>query len=157
MLIGAGLGAGTALLTGNDPVKSAAIGGAMGGVGSQLSSNPLTSQGLQSASQSTMPSHLMQTGAEQATNNAYANGFFGNIGDTMGEGFDYINDTTGMENRDWTQLALMQGINSMQPDPKQPIQHAPVNISRTQVQPLNGGNLLTSNPRIKKLQMQGLI
>ena len=31
MLIGAGVGAGTAMLSGNDPLKGAAIGGAMGG------------------------------------------------------------------------------------------------------------------------------
>ena len=42
VLIGAGLGAGTAMLSGNDWKTGAMMGGATGGIGSQLTSNPFT-------------------------------------------------------------------------------------------------------------------
>ena len=46
-----------------------------------------------------------------------------------------MNDKTGMENRDWTQMAMNQGKNSMQPDPQQQLQAAPMGqgISRPQL------------------------
>ena len=63
MLIGAGIGAGGAMLTGNDPLKGAAIGGATGGIGSQLTSNPLTQEALKSGVTSTVNPALV-TGTE---------------------------------------------------------------------------------------------
>ena len=99
--------------------------------------------------------------------------FGSNVGDTVGEGFDYLNDKTGMENKDWTKMAMSQGINSMQPDPQQQLQAAPMGqgISRPQVDlSQSRGSLLSSNPltsgaggqqltpeQLKQLQQQGLL
>jgi hypothetical protein len=96
-----------------------------------------------------------------------------NIGDTIGQGFDYINDKTGMENRDWTKMGLSQGINAMTPEQEQQIQAAPMGqgISRPQVDlSQSGGSLLSSNPmtsgaggqqltpeQLQKLKQQGLL
>lgn len=63
MLIGAGIGAGGAMLSGNDPLKGAAIGGATGGIGSQLTSNPFTQEALKSGVTSTVNPALV-TGTE---------------------------------------------------------------------------------------------
>ena len=207
MLIGAGVGAGTAMLSGNDPLKGAAIGGATGGIGSQLTSNPFTQEalksGVTSGVTSTVPSHLTteavgSTVANGVTNPALTNGLgqssnaftqfgrdayenvgqhvdgaFNGVTDTIGSGFDYLNDKTGMENKDWTQMAMNQGINSMQPDPQQPIQSAPMGqgISRPNVDlSQSSGSLLSSNPmtsgaggqqltleEMKMLQQRGLL
>ena len=154
VLMGAALGGGSAMLTGNDPLKGAAIGGAVGGASAGFGGAGVTSG-------ATMPSHLAQTGAEQAASNAAAGSMFGGVGDTIGQGFDYVNDMTGMENKDWTQMAMNQGINSMQPDPMQPIQAAPMGqgISRPNVDlSKTAGSLLTSNPLLQeKLRQQGLL
>ncbi len=61
----------------------------------------------------------------------------------------YDVDMTGMENKDWTQMAMSQGMNTMQPDPQQQIQAAPMGagISRPQVDlSRSSGSLLSSNP-----------
>ena len=181
VLLGAGIGAGTAMLTGNDWKTGAMMGGATGGIGSQLTSNPFTQEALKSGVTSTMNPALV-TGTEavgstvanntmnpaltnglgQSSNaftqfgrDAYENvgqhvdGAFNGVTDTIGQGFDYLNDKTGMENKDWTQMAMNQGINSMQPDPQQQLQAAPMGtgISRPQVDlSQSGGSLLSSNP-----------
>ena len=62
ILIGAGIGAISSYAMGQDPLKGAALGGATAGFGSAMS--PATTAA------STMPSHLAQTGLEQAANNA---------------------------------------------------------------------------------------
>jgi len=66
ILIGAGIGAISSYAMGQDPLKGAALGGATAGFGSAMS--PATTVGTTAAS--TMPSHLAQTGLEQAANNA---------------------------------------------------------------------------------------
>ena len=177
MLIGAGLGAGGAMLSGQDPLKGAAIGGATGGIGSQLTSNPFTQEALKSGVTSTVNPALVtgteavgSTVANGTMNPALTNGLgqssnaftqfgrdasematnaYDTVGDTVGQGFDYLNDKTGMENSDWTQMAMNQGINSMQPDPQQLIEHVPMGagISRPQVDlSQSSGSLLSSNP-----------
>ena len=185
VLLGAGIGAGTALLTGNDWKTGAMMGGATGGIGSQLTSNPFTQEALKSGVASTVNPALVtgteavgSTVANNTMNPALTNGlgqssnaftqfgrdassymgdigsnisdFGSNVGDTIGQGFDYMNDKTGMENKDWTQMAMNQGINSMQPDPQQQLQAAPIGqgISRPQVDlSNNSGSLLSSNPQ----------
>ena len=150
MLIGAGLGAGTSMLSGQDPLKGAAVGGAMGGATAGFGGAGVASgagaSGMQGAS------HLAQTGAQQAT----ANASMGGLGSTIGSGFQ---DATGLTNRDMSMMAINQGMNSMQPQPQQQqIQHAQPNISRPQVDLSQGTPTMTSNPRIKKLKLQqGLI
>jgi len=176
MLIGAGIGAGSSMLTGNDPLKGAALGGAMGGASAGFGGAGVSS-GAEAAA-SNMPSHLTSTAGAGATANAGANfvnpaltngmgessnmltqfgrdasematNAYDNVTDTIGSGFDYLNDKTGMENKDWTQMAMNQGINSMQPDPQQPIQASPMGqgISRPNVDlSQSQGSLLSSNP-----------
>jgi len=200
ILIGAGIGAGSSMLTGNDPLKGAALGGAMGGASAGFGGAGVSS-GAEAAA-SNMPSHLTSTAGAGATANAGANfvnpaltngmgessnmltqfgrdasematNAYDNVTDTIGSGFDYLNDKTGMENKDWTQMAMNQGINSMQPDPQQPIQSAPMGqgISRPNVDlSQSSGSLLSSNPmssgaggqqltleEMKMLQQRGLL
>jgi hypothetical protein len=199
MLIGAGIGAGTSMLSGNDPLKGAALGGAMGGASAGFGSAGVASGAGAEGVASTVPSHLTSdavssTVANNTMNPALTNGLgessnmltqfgrdasdmatnaYNTVGDTVGQGFDYINDMTGMENKDWTQMAMAQGISSMQPDPQQPIQAAPMGqgISRPNVDlSQSQGSLLSSNPitsgaggqqltpeQLQKLKQQGLL
>ena len=178
VLLGAAIGGGGAMISGQDPLKGAAIGGAMGGAtagfggaGVESAASSTTNPALVSAG-STVPTSTVATGA--TTNPALTNGMgqssnpftqlsrdayqgvgqhvdkaFNNVTDTVGQGFDYVNDLTGMENKDWTQMGLSQGDQLMQPTPQQPIQHAPMGngISRPNVDlSKSAGSLLSSNP-----------
>ena len=183
ILIGAGIGAGTSMLTGNDPLKGAMIGGATGGVASGVSGG--AASGAEGVT-STVASHLTSdavssTVANGTMNPALTNGLgqssnpftqfgrdasematnaYDNVTDTIGGGFDYLNDKTGMENKDWTQMAMTQGINSMQPNPQQPITHAVPQIMKQQYEPTQAQTegMLTSNPRInQELRKRGLL
>ena len=149
MLIGAGLGAGTSMLSGQDPLKGAAIGGAMGGATAGFGGAGVTSGATAGASNGA--SHLAQTGAQQATATAG-----GGLGATIGSGFT---DLTGLTGQDVAQMGVQEGIRQVAtpPPPEQAIQHAPVNISQPQVDLSQGTPTMNSNPRIKKLQMQGLL
>ena len=204
MLIGAGVGAGTAMLSGNDWKTGAMVGAGTGGIGSQLTSNPFTQEALKSGVTSTVPSHLTSeavnsTVANGVTNPALTNGLgqssnaftqfgrdasematnaYDNVTDTIGSGFDYLNDKTGLENKDYTMMALNQGANLLQPTPEQPIQHAPVgqgiskpNMDLTQtdgllssVPPMTpkdeqvlSGNYTLTPEQIMKLKQQGIL
>ena len=191
ILLGAALGGGSAMLTGQDPLKGAALGGAMGGVGGAMSSAPAAAGGASGAATAAANGSMVPLATQQAASSAAiggvngattaaANGsmtptgsMFGGFGDTIGQGFDYINDKTGMENRDWTKMGLQQGMNSMQPTQEQQIQAAPMGqgISRPQVDlSQSGGSLLSSNPltsgaggqqltpeQLQKLKQQGLL
>lgn len=70
MLIGAGVGAGTALLTGNDWKTGAAVGAGTGGIGSQLTSNPLTPELVNAGLTNQASNSMMTTLAEQGATNA---------------------------------------------------------------------------------------
>lgn len=189
VLLGAAIGGGGAALTGNDPLKGAAIGGAMGGAsagfgGAGVESAASTTNPALVSAGSTAPASTVATGA--TTNPALTNGLgessnpftqfgrdayesvgqhvdgaFNNVTDTVGQGFDWLNDKTGMENKDWTMMGLNQGAQLMQPDPQQPIQAAPMGqgISRPNVDlSKTAGSLLTSNPLLQeKLRQQGLL
>ena len=152
MLIGAGLGAGGAMLSGQDPLKGAVVGGAVGGASSGFGGAGLTSGATAGTSGMQGASHLAQTGAQQAT----ANASMGGLGSTIGSGFT---DLTGMTGQDVAQMGVQEGLKQVAtpPPPEQAIQHAPVNISQPQVDLSQGTPTMNSNPRIKKLQMQGLI
>jgi len=149
ILIGAGIGAGSSMLTGNDPLKGAAIGGAMGGASAGFGGAGVTSGATAGASNGA--SHLAQTGAEQAASSG-----MGGLSSSIGGGFQ---DATGLTNRDMSMMAINQGMNAMQPQQQQQIQHAPMGtgISQPQVDLSQGTPTMNSNPRIKKLQMQGLL
>ena len=78
MLIGAGIGAGGALLTGGDWKTGAMVGAGTAGAGSAMTSNPFSSEALKAGASGVGSagingaSHLAQTGAQQATSNAIA-------------------------------------------------------------------------------------
>ena len=174
VLIGAGLGAGTAMLSGNDWKTGAMMGGATGGIGSQLTSNPFTQEALKSGVTSTVPSHLTteavgSTVANGTINPALTNGVgqssnaltqfgrdasematnaYDNVGGTLGQGFDWLNDKTGLEKKDYTMMTLNQGANLLQPAPPEKIQHASMEgISKPQGKtPSNQSGLLSSLP-----------
>jgi len=181
ILMGAALGAGTSALSGNDPLKGAAIGGAMGGATAGFGGAGVDSAGQATAQQfGQTASHVnpaltggvggSTTSIGNTMNPALTNGLgqssnaftqfgrdasqmatnaYDTVGDTVGQGFDYMNDMTGMENRDWTQMGINQGLNSMQPDPQQQLNPAPMGqgISRPQVDfSKQSGSLLSSNP-----------
>jgi len=149
MLMGAGLGAGTSMLSGNDPLKGAAIGGAMGGATAGFGGAGVTSGATAGASNGA--SHLAQTGAQQAASSG-----MGGLSSSIGGGFQ---NATGLTNRDMSMMAINQGMNAMQPQQQQQIQHAPMGtgISQPQVDLSQGTPTMNSNPRIKKLKMQGLL
>ena len=149
MLIGAGLGAGGAMLSGQDPLKGAAVGGAMGGASAGFGSAGVASGA--SAGAANGASHLAQSGAQQAAANAG-----GGLGATIGSGFT---DLTGMTGQDVAQMGVQEGLRQVAtpPPPEQAIQHAQPSISQPQVDLSKGTPIMNSNPRIKKLQMQGLL
>jgi len=108
----------------------------------------------------TQPQHLTN-GLGQSSNpftqfsrDAYQNvgqhvdSAFNNVTDTVGQGFDWLNDKTGLENKDYTMLAMNQGANLLQPTPQQPIQHASMEgISKPMGNtPPNQSGLLSSLP-----------
>ena len=178
MLIGAGVGAGTAMLSGNDWKTGAMVGAGTGGIGSQLTSNPFTQEALKSGVTSTVPSHLTSeavnsTVANGVTNPALTNGLgqssnpftqfsrdayenvgqhvdgaFNSVTDTIGSGFDYLNDKTGLENKDYTMMAMNQGANLLQPTPNEPIAPAPMGqgISKPNMDLTQTDGLLSSLP-----------
>ena len=149
ILIGAGIGAGGAMLSGNDPLQGAALGGAMGGASAGFGGAGVASGA--SAGAANGASHLAQSGAQQAAANAG-----GGLGATIGSGFT---DLTGMTGQDVAQMGVQEGIKQVAtpPPPEQAIQHAQPSISQPQVDLAQGVPTMTSNPRIKKLKMQGLL
>ena len=186
VLIGAGLGAGTAMLSGNDWKTGAMMGGATGGIGSQLTSNPFTQEALKSGVTSTVNPALVtgteavgSTVANGTMNPALTNGLgqssnaftqfgrdaskmatnaYDKVGDTLGQGFDYINDKTGLEKKDLTMMTVNQGANLLQPTPQQQIQHAPVGqgISKPNVDLTKSDGLLSSLPPMTPKDEQAL-
>ena len=61
MLIGAGVGAGTALISGNDWKTGAAVGAGTAGAGSALTSNPFTTEALKAGVTDQASKSMMQT------------------------------------------------------------------------------------------------
>ena len=149
ILIGAGIGAGGAMLSGNDPLQGAALGGAIGGASAGFGGAGVASGA--SAGAANGASHLAQSGAQQAAANAG-----GGLGATIGSGFT---DLTGMTGQDVAQMGVQEGLRQVAtpPPPEQAIQHAQPNISQPQVDLAQGVPTMNSNPRVKKLKMQGLL
>ena len=154
MLIGAGLGAGGAMLSGQDPLKGAVVGGAVGGASAGFGGAGVDSAGKATAQQfGQTASHvnpaLTQTGAQQAVSNASMNG----LGSTIGSGFT---DLTGMTGQDVAQMGVQEGLRQVAtpPPPEQAIQHAQPNISQPQVDLAQGVPTMTSNPRLRKIKLQ---
>ena len=122
--------------------------------------------------------HLAQTGMEQASSNLAQQGFgdavsgaFGGFGDTLSEYGGAVNDFTGMEARDWTQLGLSEGLSAMEGTPNQVISHSPVMNSQGIPNAVEGqmaGGLLSSHVKpnskqgfdpnmMRELRMRGLV
>jgi len=121
--------------------EQALASGVAGGLGSEMiTQNPALTNSLGESS-----SALTQFGRDAS---GMATNAYDNVTDTIGNGFDYLNDKTGMENKDWTMIGLNQGMSAMQPTPEAPIQHAPMGsgISKPQVNPPQSTGLLSSNP-----------
>ena len=182
VLIGAALGGGSAMLTGNDPLKGAALGGAMGGAtagfgGAGVDSAVSTTNPALVSAGSTVPTSTVAAGA--TTNPALTNSIgqssnaltqfgrdaskmatnaYDTVSDTLGQGFDYINDKTGLEKKDLTMMTVNQGANLLQPTPQQQIQHAPVGqgISKPNVDLTKSDGLLSSLPPMTPKDEQAL-
>jgi len=120
--------------------------------------------------------HLAQTGMEQASSNLAQQGFgdvvsgaFGGFGDTLSEYGGAVNDFTGMEARDWTQLGIQGGTSALEGTPNRPITHAPVaNTQGVPTQNQMAGGLLSSHVKpnspqgfdpnmMRQLRMRGLV
>ena len=173
MLMGAGLGAATSMATGQDPLKGAAVGGAMGGIGGAMSSAP--TQGAAASQQFAQGGFVnpaltsgagagtgAYSGATSMMNNpavteTASSGMFGGLGDAVSSGFDSVKDATGLTNRDVTMMGVNQGLSAMQPARQQQIQNEPMNMSRPKVDLTQGVSPMSSNPRLKRLKMEGLL
>jgi hypothetical protein len=114
-------------------------------LGSELGSemvtqNPALTNGLGQSSNA-----FTQFGrdASKMATNAYDN-----VSDTVGQGFDWLNDKTGLEKKDYTMLGLNQGANLLQPTPQEPIAPAPVGqgISKPNTDLTKPQGLLSSLP-----------
>ena len=129
-------------------------------------------------SASSFAPHLAQTGMEQATNNIAQQSLLGGMSDTLGGFGDTlsefgtdVNDFTGMEARDWTQLGLQQGGQAMEGTPSKPIMPSPVVSSQgipTGLQNQMQNSLLSSHVKpnspqgidpkmLRQIQMRGLL
>jgi hypothetical protein len=100
-----------------------------------------------------------------------AGGYMSGMGDTMSEYGTAVNDFTGMENRDWTQLGLSEGLGAMEGNPNQPIMHSPVVSSQgipTGLENQQNNSLLSSHTKpnspqgidpdiLRQLQTRGLL
>ena len=147
LMLGAGLGAATSMITGQDPLKGAAIGGAMGGIGGAMSSAPAASGGAYSGATSMM--------TNPGLTNTASSSMFGGLGDVASNAMDGFTDMTGMTGQDLGGMAFNKGVSALsQPPQQQPQLNVPqASISRPQFQPgMQGGGMLTSNPLMRKRQ-----
>ena len=88
MLIGAGVGAGTALLSGNDWKTGAMVGAGTAGAGSAMTSNPFTTEALK-AGAGTASNSMMSTLATPATTGATSAGVSG-VNNSVMQNPDFI-------------------------------------------------------------------
>lgn len=162
VLMGAGIGAGTSILTGRDPIKGMMVGGALGGAGSAMAGGAGATAGAGTTSSAVAqgPAHF----GEVATQTIGANTTptllnspvpdvtaGSGLLDTLGSGMDKVNEFTGMENKDWTMLAL-NNMDKLTPEQQQAIQHANLPaVQGAQIQPV--GQVSSGGPLA---QTQGL-
>lgn len=147
MLTGAGIGAGVNLLRGKDPLQGAVLGGAGGAIAGGINGGSLLSSGATgggavaqgashlgnvATSQAVTPS-ILQTGS-----NVAGGGLFNNFGTGLKNLATTINDTTGMENKDWTMLGL-SNLDKLTPEQQQAIQHANLPPVQGNPNPAGGG------------------
>lgn len=103
--------------------EQAIASGVTSGLGSEMiTQNPALTNGL---GQSSNP--FTQFGRDAYQNvGQYVDGAFNGVTDTLSEYGGAVNDFTGMEARDWTQLGLSEGLSAMEGTPNQVISHSPV-------------------------------
>ena len=142
-----------------------AIAGGMGsGLGSALGSEMVTQNPALTNGMGQSSNMFTQFGRD-------AGGYMSGMGDTMSEYGTAVNDFTGMENRDWTQLGLSEGLGAMEGTPEQQIMHSPVVSSQgipTGLENQQNNSLLSSHVKpnteqtfdpnmLRQLQMRGLL
>jgi len=147
--------------TGMEQAVSSGVGGGLSSaLGSEMiTQNPALTNGMGQSS-----NMLTQFGRD-------AGGYMSGIGDTVSEYGTAVNDFTGMEARDWTQLGIQEGLGAMEGTPQQPIMHSPVVSSQgipTGLENQQKTSLLSSHVKpnteqifdpnmLKQLQMRGLL
>ena len=141
VLMGAGIGAGTSMLAGKDPLKGAMMGGAMGGIGGAMggaSAGAGAGAGAGSTAGQVVsqgPAHLGNVATSQAFTpgiltqgaNATNTGLLsslGDVGDMFKSGQGLLQDTFGISPEQQNMEMLKLGIDKMTPEQQQQIQHA---------------------------------
>ena len=143
------------------------LGSQLGGelTNNMVTQNPALTNGLGQSS-----NMLTQFGRDAG---GFVSDTFGGMGDTISEFGSDVNDFTGMEARDWTQLGIQGGVGALSAPPPPRPQPAPMGqgISKPQGNPASKPpSLLSSNPtasqaggqqltpeQIMKLKQQGII
>jgi len=147
--------------TGMEQAVASGVGGGLSSAlgGEMITQNPALTNGMGQSS-----NMFTQFGRD-------AGGYMSEIGDTISEYGGEINDFTGMEARDWTQLGLSEGLGAMEGTPNQPIMHSPVVSSQgipTGLENQQNNSLLSSHVKpnteqifdpnkLRQLQMRGLL
>ena len=151
--------------TGAEQAIASGVGGELGStLGSEMiTQNPALTNGMGQSSNA-----FTQFGRDAG---GYVSDTFGGVGDTLSEYGTAVNDFTGMEARDWTQLGIQEGLGAMEGTPNQPIMHSPVVSSQgipTGLENQQKTSLLSSHVKpnteqifdpnmLKQLQMRGLL
>jgi hypothetical protein len=147
--------------TGAEQAIASGVGGQLGS--EMITQNPALTNGLGESSNA-----FTQFGRDAG---GYMGDTFGGVGDTLSEYGTAVNDFTGMEARDWTQLGLSEGLSAMEGTPNQVISHSPVMNTQGIPNALEGqmtGGLLSSHVKpntpqgfdpnmLRQLKMRGLV
>ena len=151
--------------TGMEQAVASGVGGGLGSaVGGELGSEMITQNPALTNGMGQSSNMFTQFGRD-------AGGYMSGMGDTMSEYGTAVNDFTGMENRDWTQLGLSEGLGAMEGNPNQPIMHSPVVSSQgipTGLENQQNNSLLSSHTKpnspqgidpdiLRQLQTRGLL
>lgn len=149
--------------TGADQAIASGVGEGLGG--GLITQNPALTNGLGESS-----NPFTQFGRDAYENvGQHVDSAFNSVGDKLSEYGTAVNDFTGMEARDWTQLGLQSGTSALEGTPSTPITHAPVVTSQgTPTQNPMGAGLLSSHVKpntpqgfdpnmIRQLKMRGLV
>ena len=144
--------------------EQAIASGVTSGLGSEMiTQNPALTNGL---GQSSNP--FTQFGRDVG---GMATDAYDSVTDTLSEYGGAVNDFTGMEARDWTQLGLSEGLSAMEGTPNQVISHSPVMNNQgipSAVEGQMARGLLSSHVKpntpqgfdpnmIRQLRMRGLV
>ena len=90
MLIGAGVGAGTALLSGNDWKTGAMVGAGTAGAGSAMTSNPFTTEALKAGATNQASNSMMQTLATPGVTSSATSAGVSGVNNSVMQNPDFI-------------------------------------------------------------------